>query len=270
MTSHTINLHTLEELESGDWSRVCVSASEDWDTYGRPELTVYDDDTIECVCDEEWCTKWPDNLDDWLCDCGEINCMSSHCKCGNRDCTKVSKVKHQKVTQQDHRGLNKVITLHGNGSRLIKVLERTRTAAMPEEFQMPDTAYGVGRQSSILGGWIYALAFNPDLSLHRLKIGWSSDLVGRMKTYSTAAPGQLLLGAWEADENEESIVLSRASKSGLRVGGEVYDIQKPFEWLNTIQEELYRDRERRGTRTLRGESPLQRAIQKHDARVLAL
>jgi hypothetical protein len=84
-------------------------------------------------------------------------------------------------------------------------------------------------------GLVYAIAPTPELSLHRLKIGWTRDartLDTRINSYRTSNPHAMILGVWEGDRTSEA---SAHLECDGRIGNsECFDTRDPFDALRRI------------------------------------
>jgi len=84
-----------------------------------------------------------------------------------------------------------------------------------------------------LEGWVYAIAPNPDLSLHRIKLGWTAKPPGRrIDQYRTGNPNLLLLGLWESFAAGESAAF--AACTGRIRDTEVFDVPDPWQAIADI------------------------------------
>ncbi len=82
-------------------------------------------------------------------------------------------------------------------------------------------------------GWLYAIALTPDADLRRIKIGWTSKLIGnRLKSYRTANPGAMLLALWDADRDQE--LAAHAAVDGRIGASEVFQCADPWSATTAI------------------------------------
>jgi hypothetical protein len=107
-------------------------------------------------------------------------------------------------------------------TRTVKKIPPGLYAPIPEEIFLKDP----------FKGWLYAVATNPDLSLHRLKVGWTSKPVERLIDFRTADPNALLLGLWQSFP-----AIERKAHSAIRGrirDSEVFDVDDPWKALRTL------------------------------------
>lgn len=220
---HVTNLHTLPSLEEvDDYGSYCFF---DWN---YPVL-YYDDDEPACICGREDCDGMPGVADP---EALEVNPYEHYwCECGTMDCQKADKKPSRK--HKPHRPTTLAVCYPSNHDNLraeYTTIIHEELVVFPDSFAPPSIAY-----PPKMDGWVYAVATQPDLSLHRIKFGFSTNVESRLKSYKTPCPRSLLLGAWEADEHEEGAIFEFLSQHGFRFGGsEEFDLRHPFEALAEI------------------------------------
>lgn len=72
---------------------------------------------------------------------------------------------------------------------------------------------------------VYIVRPDKEKRPDRIKVGFSKDFDGRLKTYKTICPDIEVLRIYELDKEMEMAFLNVATKNGKRVGVEVFDIQ---------------------------------------------
>lgn len=224
----SINLDTLPEP---DTYGLCIFRG--WDFAGRyskaPTLVEYDDDDIVCGCDSGSCQLF-ENLSEeqfsaWLSD-EDYEGVGLHtiCDCGQLDCKSLNS------------GHNKhwPISVHivNNEDGMYECDEYRPLAALPSNWIKPDTRPWL--LDSRFEGWIYAVATVPELSLHRLKVGWTTKPIEqRLKSYRTSSPTCLLLGLWEGFPAGEDAAHAACGEP-LAGSNEVFDVLDPWKTLDAI------------------------------------
>ncbi len=225
---HWLTVHKLPPIKEGEYEQYCLY---DWNL----PIFIYDDDAPSCICDEgEECDfDWGPALD-----CGYDPVNQSACECGAFDCVKQGR-KHR-----EHMQTTEAIcyAMYPHDDRIMFQREcitvpHDTMSAFPGDFHFPELPHPSRR-----GGYIYAVASQPDLSLHRLKFGWTTDVRQRLASFKTLCPRALLLGLWEADECDEAWIFALIVKEqdtqqswGQRfLESEEFDVYEPFKLLKAI------------------------------------
>lgn len=63
------------------------------------------------------------------------------------------------------------------------------------------------RQVSSREGWVYVIQLEPKRLPNRIKIGFTTDVSQRLRTFQTTSPRLTLVGLWHADAREEQVAL---------------------------------------------------------------
>ena len=179
----------LPEVEAGDYGLVLVDDLEGfW-------VGTYDDEFLEC-----------ENYNNWAacptCDGGGECGAETHCLdrgCGHEEMAIVI----------DDDGCEAHISFH-----FIRALGEIPMHA-PFKLTSPEH-----------DGWFYAVLVAPELSMTRVKMGFTKNPVERMRNYHTSSPTALLLGAWpiaKAREMETMAALAATAK-GRVFRREVFEI----------------------------------------------
>jgi len=74
-------------------------------------------------------------------------------------------------------------------------------------------------------GYVYAVQLMPLAYPRRIKMGYTTNLSSRMKTYHTANPEAILIGCWPGDLYLEKTILQRTAALSHVVGREVFDVE---------------------------------------------
>lgn len=89
-------------------------------------------------------------------------------------------------------------------------------------------------------GFIYAIVLAPEMDTHRWKVGFTKDLSTRIRSYRTANPTLMLVGAWSAEPSDEDLVLRAVDG---RIGrSEVFVVSDPVVALAAIRRTIKRER----------------------------
>lgn len=228
------------------------------------QLLMYDDDASPCICEEyegvvctfDFETRCPSDFDyesNTICECGVVNCEEVY----NKHRTKKHLAAHE-IHAITTRAIVYETHPHKNPWQLLAEgacmeIEHCWLSALPSGFELPQ-APAPSRRS----GYIYMVASQPDLSLHRMKCGYTKNIQQRLDSYRTFCPRSLLLGLWEADECDESWLFhfidppepivdglgvsvrgSSKPRRGFRFKtSEEFDIFEPFETIMAVAMEL--------------------------------
>ena len=77
---------------------------------------------------------------------------------------------------------------------------------------------------SPLDGWVYAVALIPEISLNRIKVGWTEfPIESRLATYRTSSPYAFPLAVWPAHFGAEAV--AHRALSGRLLNSEVFVVQ---------------------------------------------
>jgi hypothetical protein len=74
-------------------------------------------------------------------------------------------------------------------------------------------------------GWIYVAQLLPECLPTRLKLGYSINLYGRLKSYRTSAPNVHFVGLWPSNTaHERGALAALVGRKGHIIGGEVVEV----------------------------------------------
>lgn len=232
------SLFDLPDAEVGDYGPVIVVGGLG-DSF---RIGIYDDDVPLCGCDfsEECCgyldaDEQPPADNSWRCDCGVENCPVHQELIDSRrkDKWKLTKFKGHHTQHYPLDGFLVITNFDCGGSYMYEIFDNCVNTiktlpklAIGEDAFRPDWA----------AGFVYVVAPNPDLSLHRLKVGWTSrPMYERMKAFRTSAPHAMLLGLFPAvgewAENEAHRVCN-----GQINESEVFDVTDPWTTLESVEQ----------------------------------
>lgn len=233
---HALNVNTLPEAKEGDWGYVIRRDIVD----DRNDVLYYDDDESVCICNasEDCDFDWEpyEHLNPY---------EASVCSCGTVDCTKYTRkhVPHMRDNQAVCYETDFAYGVTGHSFETMNyLLPHDMLAALPDDYEGIDVHVPSRRQ-----GYLYMMASQPDLSLHRMKCGFTSDPPDRLKAYRTLCPRILLLALWEADKHHEQWFhefLTRDDHGarmpwGLRYGtSEEFDLYDPFATMRAVNRAL--------------------------------
>lgn len=229
-TVHTMSLRSLPDVDDLIEAGICPYERICWFGFSYPLALLDDEETICGGCDSSECLEFRAAFresEDYVeaCICGADGCECALCSCGQRGCRKWSVKKHA----QKHWPISTVFLYPGRFTEGAYQLATWEVLVLPENFSLPSLS------PSPYGGHLYAVAPNPDLSLHRLKFGWTSSLAGRLKAYRTLCPRSLVLGLWPAPKTVEDELHRFVGGRGDRFRhSEVFDLWEPFETLAEI------------------------------------
>jgi hypothetical protein len=188
------------EVEEGDYG---------WCIYTDPltdmkSIACYDDDEYVCICDDDECTLACDEND------GEPSGVEGH------------ELVRRLVL---YRHPDDIGALDG-GYELVDEEDVRPLGFVPAEYTLP-----TGKE-----GWIYAIAVVPELTMARIKVGYSARSVsGRLASFRTSSPTAMLLSVWPADRSDEDRV--HRSLSGRIGRSEVFECE-PAEAIDAINRVL--------------------------------
>jgi hypothetical protein len=207
-----MTLDSLEEVDEGDYGTVLVvpvAADE------APSIMYYDDDDVFCAStDVADCKNHSHPEIGGRCECGEEGCC--HYTDSSAICYPVWDILTGTCVSYSHGELR----------------------AWPESAPALDVERVPGME-----GWLYAVALCPELSLGRVKIGYTKNLDQRLRTYRTPNPTSMLVGCWPANPvDEQNALIGAAKAGGVRLAGsEVFDFRDLWVGLTALDERLRRD-----------------------------